>query len=312
MVYNLLCGLFSCRLPSSSLILGFIMRKTLVLLTFALVALVFLVQKSPSQLRLFKKTPHYCSQEKALDETSDPTAGDPHSPAIWKFLPYYKTSKSVVQIRSQQLNKKTGHVGSSAGSGVIIRQPTIELHPTNKNFYRGYILTCDHVARKSGLIDGSMFIMFQNKIRVSQDVEVVMNSESHDVSLIRCWIPLEYKGVNISRETLKFRDTVRLCGYGGLPDIAKPRYFEAEIYRWSPSLIVVLEDAVPGDSGGGIFNEKGDLVGLISRGISSFKKHNGITITSPAHGPAQGALHMVINAFLQTKGLAADFKVEKG
>lgn len=234
---------------------------------------------------------------------------DKDAPAEWDFVEYDDFSKNVVQIRSRQVNKSTGRVGTSGGTGVIIKCDKTQRHPRNENFYRGYILTCDHVVVRENIINGTLEIQFQNGVKISEEAIVVMNHKGHDVSLIRCWIPVEYEGLVISREPLKFGDKVRMAGYGDLPDVKKPRYFESIVYRYSPSLIVVLEDAVPGDSGGAIMNSKGELVGLISRGASAFKKHNGITITSPLHGPATAPMIMIITAHLQTEKLKKDLPV---
>jgi S1-C subfamily serine protease len=232
-----------------------------------------------------------------------------HALGNWKFVKYDNVSKNIVQIHSQQLDKRTGRVGSAAGTGVIVKCQRDEIHPENPNFYRGYILTCDHVVPKSGMIDGTLEIRFQNGVRISEEAVVVMNHEGHDVALVRCWIPFEYEGLVLSKSPLGFGDKVRMIGYGGVPDVTKPRYFEAQIYRWSPNLITVLEDAARGDSGGAIVNEKGQLVGLISRGASSFQKKDGLTITSPLHGPAANGLIMIINGYLQTQSMKKHYNV---
>lgn len=230
---------------------------------------------------------------------------DKHEHALgnWKFVEYDSVSNNIVQIHSQQLDKTTGRVGSAAGTGVIIKCGRTERHPRNPNYYRGYILTCDHVVPKSGMINGTLEVIFQNEIKISEDTIVVMNHEGQDVALIRCWIPFEYEGLSISQNPVGFGDTVRMIGYGGIPDVTKPRYFEADVYRWSPTLITVLEDAARGDSGGAIVNDKGQLIGLISRGASRFEKKDGLTITSPLHGPGADMLILVITGYLQTKSM---------
>ena len=232
-----------------------------------------------------------------------------HALGSWHFIKYDNVSKNIVQIHSQQLDKRTGRVGRSAGTGVIVKCARTELHPENPNFYRGFIVTCDHVVPKSGMIDGTLEVKFQNETIISEDSVVVMNHEGHDIALIRCWIPLEYEGLVISKSPLGFGETVRMIGYGGLPDVTKPRYFEAEVYRWSPYLITVLEDAARGDSGGAIVNEKGQLIGLISRGVSSFEQREGLILTSPLHGPAANGLIMVITAYLQTQEMKKKYNV---
>ena len=224
----------------------------------------------------------------------------------WKFVEYDNISKNIIQIQSSQIDKSSGRCGTAAGSGVIIKCGKTELHPNNPKFYRGYIVTCDHVVPRGTTVEGSLEIKFQNGTSISEDVEVVMNHKGHDVSLIRAWIPVEYDGLVINTNEMNFKDTVRMIGYGGIPDVKKPRYYEAEIYRWSPWLIVVLEDAARGDSGGAIVNDKGELVGLISRGASMFEDKDGLTITSPLHGPANRPIVMIIELYLRTKHLKKD------
>ncbi len=236
---------------------------------------------------------------------------DVHDNALgkWDFLNYDETSKNIVKIYSTHLNKSTGKIRGAAGSGVIVKCQRDERHPNNKNFYRGYILTCDHVVPKQDMIDGTLEVRFQNGDKISEDTRIVMNSSGHDIALIKCWIPITYEGLVISREPLGLKDKVRMIGYGGIPVVTKPRYFKAEVYRWNPYLIVVLEDAARGDSGGAIVNEAGELVGLISRGASAFEDKDGLTITSPLHGPASAGLVMIIEAYLNTKRLKKDLNV---
>ena len=63
-------------------------------------------------------------------------------------------------------------------------------------------------------------------------------------------------------------------------------------------LPTILEDVVPGDSGGPIFDKEGCLVGLISGGSTEFQfNENNVPWTGPGQGPSAASIAELIQMY---------------
>jgi len=216
---------------------------------------------------------------------------DQNAPAVWNFKEYDEISKSTVRI-VVSLNRG-GKVTQAHGSGVIISRLE-EKHPTIEGMTRGYIVTCAHVTPKNDTL--AIVIEYQNGM--TSEAQILETNSVTDVALLRAWIPVEYTVIAPATIRPVYSDIVFCCGYGQLYNCKKPRYFECKVFRSSPLIISLLEDAVPGDSGGPIFNEEGKLVGLISQGRTAFQTKGSTIYTGPASGPSVLAIKQLISVYL--------------
>jgi hypothetical protein len=198
----------------------------------------------------------------AQDEPPKPV--DQNAPLVFDFIDYDNFSKStgLIFFKSQGLMCPSG----GSGSGFIVEKNTKIKHP-RKDMCRGLVMTAWHVVNSKTSFD--LQIKYQNGLE--SDAHVISGIKQKDIALISCWVPANSTVIPIADELPKYGETVRLCGYGNICDPKIPRYFKAKVCRHAPdgvSEIVMLEDGVPGDSGGLVLNENNEAVGVISRGGS--------------------------------------------
>jgi S1-C subfamily serine protease len=190
-------------------------------------------------------------------------ADEDNAPAKWVFVEKDNISKRGCFIELSINGAYAGH-----GSGTLISVNDNKRHPKNRCLSEAIVVTCNHVTpERSPMIsvkwqDGSKYPAL-----------VLARDSKADISILRTWVKTGTNPAPLNILPLA-RGTEVLCfGYGGITDVTKPRYFKAEILNHDVSdSIIVEEDVVPGDSGGGIFNKKGQLVGIIAHGNSQFRQ----------------------------------------
>lgn len=178
----------------------------------------------------------------------------------WEYIDYQELHESVVFVGA----------GDSCGTGVIVQIgstiESIESKGVTRDYRDGYILTCFHVAENCNSND--LIIGFTDKCIVRGKL-VVWNCKE-DVALISCKIPANYKPVTIATRFPEGGDSLTCVGLGGDCDIQDPdkiRRFKIIVSDMSsPDMIRSDACLIPGDSGGPVFNEEGELVGLLHGG----------------------------------------------
>ncbi len=202
-------------------------------------------------------------------------ANDKTQPAKWVFLEKDDISKKGCFIELSVNGQYAGH-----GSGTLISVNDNKRHPKNKCLSEAIVVTCNHVTpERSPMVsvkwqDGSIYPAL-----------VIARDTKTDVSILKTWVKAGTAPAAMNILPVARGSKVRCFGYGGITDVTKPRYFEAEVISHDVGdSIIIHEDVVPGDSGGGIFNDKGQLIGLIAHGNSRFRSEDGITYTPVGQG----------------------------
>lgn len=102
---------------------------------------------------------------------------------------------------------------------------------------------------------------------VSRKCKLIAIDEKRDVALLRVALPRGTKPVRVAKNGIKRGEALEFAGFGGGSDVKKPRHFHA--FASAPTtkdLIYADTPLLPGDSGGAVFNEDKEVVGVISGG----------------------------------------------
>ena len=219
----------------------------------------------------------------AQGTTRPPVKVDQNAPKVWDFQPLDKYSASTVRIIYNGFKGNGGEHFKGHGSGVIIRSHQHRTHETFKSMCIGYIITCYHVVDDSTTT--AIKIEYQNG--ASAPGVVVARFPDHDLALVKTWVPKDLLVIKIATTQPKYGDTVYGAGYGHKwGNIRDLRYFKTKVWRSTAEVLILTEDVVPGDSGGPIFNEKHELIGLISKGAAVIMNGERRDYVSPAECPS--------------------------
>jgi S1-C subfamily serine protease len=156
------------------------------------------------------------------------------------------------------------------GTGVILHSQVSEDDPRIK---KTYILTNEHVVSREGsLCKISIFVFLKQRSTVGRkeyEAEVVFVSDNHDIALVEIETPVteDFKSVEIASEKswdqMTLCDPVYLvsCGAGTVPCLTEGLL--ASVDKEETELGMTA-NIIYGSSGGGIYNGKGQLIGLAS------------------------------------------------
>lgn len=185
----------------------------------------------------------------------------------WDFKTYDKISKSVVRIGAN--SSDVNSMSAWSGSGTVFKINPNKKHATNADWYECHILTANHVSSEN---PAKIVIHYQTGSSYS-GARIVCTDKESDLSIIVAYCHKDHPCVKIATTIPKIGDVVRVCGYGRTSDVTKPRYYEAKVARVEQDglRVYVDEDTVWGDSGGGIFNADGELIGCVSGGCDIMK-----------------------------------------
>jgi trypsin-like peptidase len=112
-----------------------------------------------------------------------------------------------------------------------------------------------------------------------------VGTNSFDLAVFRTSLDPQFHGVWIAEESPKIGDEVFIVGYPGGGLKMSPRATKVTGLRRDG---IVIKDAfIGGESGGGLFNQRGELVGIVSRG------RNVTPVFGIAAGPASILRQMV-------------------
>lgn len=215
--------------------------------------------------------------------------------AEWDYKKYDDRSRASVKI---EVN--LGY-GIASGTGSVILK-TNEKHPDNEEYVKAYVITAAHV------VEGAMSlkILFQSGITF-EGSKVLVRNKKYDVALLSVYVHRDQPYLKLA-DTVKDGEIIRVCGYGGSLAPKEPRYHEAKVARVTSDkrIFFLYEDSIPGDSGGGITNEKGELVGVLSGGSAWFSniKSNKFTWPTRCFGPT--AIRDLVKNYVPTKLFMAD------
>ena len=170
----------------------------------------------------------------------------------WNWTPEATYHDSVVEIETE----------SGSGTGVLVH--IYKDRPVADGF-EGLCLTAQHVVGDE-VESGNIKVIYRNGKR-AKHCKVVASNMSSDVALLLVWVPAKVKPVALAKNAASKGSSLEFCGLGGGTPLGSLRHFSStsdsptntgKIYAPVPLL--------PGDSGGPVFDEQGDVVGIISGG----------------------------------------------
>ncbi|QEG21281.1 S1 family peptidase [Mariniblastus fucicola] len=207
---------------------------------------------------------------------------------LWKWTPIAEHHHSIVEI----------HSAGGVGTGVVVE---IDETKPLKGGHEGYVLTAWHVVQDDNG-EGLVKVKFRNGKRAKK-CRIVHADEHKDVALLWVWVPDGVPASPVATDSIQGGDELEFAGLGGGSNLSCCiRHFSATASTPS-SLEKIFADVplLPGDSGGPVFNEKHEVVGIISGGWFWF--NSGITTptgtsirtTWPARASNVGPLQTLIS-----------------
>ncbi len=207
---------------------------------------------------------------------------------LWKWTPIAEHHHSIVEI----------HSAGGVGTGVVVE---IDEAKPLKGGHEGYVLTAFHVVQDDKG-DGLIKVKFRNGKRAKK-CRIVHADEHKDVALLWVWVPDGVPASPVATDPIQSGEELEFAGLGGGSQLSCCiRHFSATASSPS-SLEKIFADVplLPGDSGGPVFNQKNEVVGIISGGWFWF--NSGITTptgtsirtTWPARASNVGPLQSLIS-----------------
>ncbi len=196
-------------------------------------------------------------------------------------------SPSVVAITTEQMSGSQTwfggyYVQSGAGSGVIISQD-------------GYILTCAHV------VDGATSVKVQLQNGETYDASIVGSDATSDIAVIKIEATGLTPAVIGDSDALAVGETVVAVGnpLGTLSNtvtdgIISALNREVTVEDNDMTLLQTNASISPGNSGGGLFNANGELIGVVNA-KSSYSEAEGIGFAIPIDQAMEVAQQLIEN-----------------
>ena len=196
-------------------------------------------------------------------------------------------SPSVVAITTEQMSGSQTwfggyYVQSGAGSGVIISQD-------------GYILTCAHV------VDGATSVKVQLQNGETYDATIVGSDATSDIAVLKIEAAGLTPAVIGDSSALAVGETVVAVGnpLGTLSNtvtdgIISALNREVTVEDNDMTLLQTNASISPGNSGGGLFNANGELIGVVNA-KSSYSEAEGIGFAIPIDSAMEIAQQLIEN-----------------
>lgn len=176
---------------------------------------------------------------------------------IWQWSPDKDYHKAIVSIET--------NLGFGCGT-------VIKTEPKDDKYDTAYIVSAAHVFMN--IFDqkpttlGTITYHDGTKIK---NCSTVQFDKDRDVVLIWGLCPKGLKPINVAKEDAKPNQILEFCGLGGKSDVKNNgvrHFFGKTTVTTSSERIIVNTYVIHGDSGGAVLNETGELVGVISGGLS--------------------------------------------
>jgi S1-C subfamily serine protease len=207
---------------------------------------------------------------------------------LWKWTPIAEHHHSIVEI----------HSAGGVGTGVVVE---IDESKELKGGHEGYVLTAFHVVQDDKG-EGEIKVRYRNG-KKARKCRIVHADEHKDVALLWVWVPDGIPASPVANDPIESGDELEFAGLGGGSQLSCCiRHFSATASSPS-SLEKIFADVplLPGDSGGPVFNQEKQVVGIISGGWFWF--NSGITTPSgtsirttwPARASNVGPLQTLIS-----------------
>lgn len=189
---------------------------------------------------------------KVTVEKSDKPVGE--GSGLWKWTPKADYHDSIVEVWTS----------GGTGTGVLIK---VDKDKKVKDGYEGLVLTAWHVI-KDDIEDGQIKVTYRNKRRAKGCKVLEYGDGQTDIAILWVWVPEGVEPAKLASQPVERGDRLELVGLGGGTNLLKcVRSFEASASPpTKPRKIFSDVVLLPGDSGGPVFNEKHEVVGIISGG----------------------------------------------
>ena len=217
---------------------------------------------------------------------------------LWQWTAPAPYHDSIVEVSTSE----------GIGTGVVIH---IDRSKPVKDGHEGLVLTAWHVIQDD-IEESRIKVTYRNQRR-AKSCQVVDYDQDRDVAILWVWVPDTVKPARLATTPVKRGDRLELVGLGGGTNLqhcvrafgaaASPPSTEEKIFADVPLL--------PGDSGGPVFNDRHEVVGVISGGWfwwdSGLETATGdqIRTTWPARASNVGPIQTMIDRIQQRKSVAA-------
>lgn len=173
---------------------------------------------------------------------------------------------------------------NGTGTGVVVR---IDESKPVSDGYLGYCLTAYHVVKEDGF-NGNIRVEYRNGRRAT-GARTVAFDEANDLALIWVWIPSSIPSASLATVPIEPKAQLEFVGLGGGVSLdCCLRHFTAHAAISSnPNTIFADVALLPGDSGGGVFNQQNQLVGIISGGWFWFQTSSNSIAVQTATWPGR-------------------------
>lgn len=177
------------------------------------------------------------------------------------------------------------------GSGVVLDRDN------------GYIVTAAHVVESATYPYSSVRVVFEHLDDKKYNItaSVIEMDKSSDIALLQ-YEPEDLKGeascVNISKDDIKIGEDVHVVGspFGIGGSVSFGKVTNDKVKRRGGEFMQTDASINTGNSGGGIFNTKGEVVGISSYIITKNGSSSGV-----GFGASSDKTDTLVNQFVQTK-----------
>lgn len=172
---------------------------------------------------------------------------------LWKWTEKKPHHETIVQVLTPAGN----------GTGVVI---SISRDKPVSNGFEGYVLTAWHVIQND-IKNGKIKVCYRDGQR-SKGCKVVDFDESMDVALLWVWVPEGIPAAKLANDPIKYGNPLEFAGLGGGSDLRSCIRHFSSVASPPSTVEKIFADVplLPGDSGGPVFNENHEVVGIISGG----------------------------------------------
>jgi len=184
----------------------------------------------------------------------------------WKWSEYGEHHNSLVEVKSK--------LGS--GCGVVI---FVDKTKPLKGGFQGHVLTAWHLFESKVLDENHNVTTVTEKKdikikyttgKMAKNCSVIGYTKGTDldIAIVHVWVPEGIEAVKISESEILFGDNLEYLGLGGDSSVTccSRHFLSFASSPTNPKNIFSNTPLLPGDSGGPIFNDKHELVGVISGG----------------------------------------------
>lgn len=172
---------------------------------------------------------------------------------LWQWSTEASHHESIVQVE----------LDGASGTGVIVR---VDRDKPVSDGFQGWCLTAWHVISDDSE-SRRIRVRYRNG-RSAKNCMVLATDEDNDVALLWVWVPASVAAVPLAESPAAPGEAIEIAGLGGGSGLeCCLRHFHAKAAVTTNDNKIFADVALlPGDSGGPVFNDRAQLVGIVSGG----------------------------------------------